>query len=310
MQAGSLAQKRLARGLRLNAPEAIALISSVIAELIRDGGHSVSELAQLGRQMLGTRHVMCGVPSLIDMIHVEGTFVDSTFLVTIHHPIASENGDINLALYSSFLPVPDSLDTTFPVPSVREDEEASGPGALVLDTSGPSGGKITINASRSRRKRVTAMNTGDRPIQVGSHFPFAEINPMMRIDRLLTKGMHLDIPSGTAVRFEPGDVKTVTLCNFGGQGLVTGANGLADADQAALQQRGFLHMPEAQDTSESSLPIQPCTIERAKYVSMYGPTTGDKIHLGDTGLWAKIEKDFTIYGDECKVRCHNMEPIS
>src|SRR5437773_6799643 len=103
--AGLLAQKRLARGLRLNYPEAIALIATQLLELIRDG-RSVAELMDLGRRFLGRNQVMPGVPELIPEVQVEGTFPDGTKLVTVHHPIAAEEGDLELALYGSFLPVP------------------------------------------------------------------------------------------------------------------------------------------------------------------------------------------------------------
>src|SRR5258705_7815382 len=106
-QAGSLAQRRLARGLRLNHPECVALIATVILEFIRDGNKSVAELMDVGRQLLGRRQVMSGVPEMVHEVQVEGTFRDGTKLVTVHHPVTSENGDLRLALYGSFLPVPD-----------------------------------------------------------------------------------------------------------------------------------------------------------------------------------------------------------
>src|SRR5215217_448227 len=105
-QAGVLAQKRLARGLRLNHPEAVALIAAQLLEFIRDG-RSVSELMHLGKQFLGRNQVMSGVPEMIYDVQVEGTFPDGSKLVTVHHPIASENGNLTLALQGSFLPVPD-----------------------------------------------------------------------------------------------------------------------------------------------------------------------------------------------------------
>ena len=85
-QAGFLAQKRLARGLRLNYVEAIALISTQLLEFIRDG-RSVAELMDLGRRLLGHDDVMDGVASMIDEVQIEGTFPDGTKLVTVHHPI-------------------------------------------------------------------------------------------------------------------------------------------------------------------------------------------------------------------------------
>src|ERR1041385_1766172 len=107
-QAGVLAQKRLARGLRLNAVEAVALIATQLLELIRDG-RTVAELMQLGRQMRGSRDVLEGVAETIEEVQVEGTFPDGTKLVTVHHPIVAEHGNLTLALYGSFLPVPDRV---------------------------------------------------------------------------------------------------------------------------------------------------------------------------------------------------------
>src|SRR3954470_4260143 len=96
-QAGFLAQKRLARGLALNHPEAVALIATQLLEFIRDG-RSVAELMDLGRKFLGRNQVMSGVPEMIYDVQVEGTFPDGSKLVTVHHPIAQENGDLELAL--------------------------------------------------------------------------------------------------------------------------------------------------------------------------------------------------------------------
>src|ERR1700709_2304809 len=104
-EVGVLAQKRLARGLRLNHPEAVALIATQILEFIRDG-RRVAELMDLGRRLLGRRQVMAGVRDVGAEVQVEGTFPDGTKLVTVHQPIAAVDGDLSLALYGSFLPVP------------------------------------------------------------------------------------------------------------------------------------------------------------------------------------------------------------
>src|SRR5262245_45114340 len=104
-QAGVLAQKRLARGLRLNYVGAVALIAAQLLEVIRDG-RTVAELMDLGRRLLGRGDVLDGVPEMIDEVQVEGTFPDGTKLVTVHHPIVSEAGDLSLALYGSFLAAP------------------------------------------------------------------------------------------------------------------------------------------------------------------------------------------------------------
>jgi len=85
--AGFLAQKRLARGLRLNYPEAVALLATQILELVRDGNRSVSDLMDVGRRILGKGQVLPGVPRLVHEVQVEGTFHDGTKLVTVHDPI-------------------------------------------------------------------------------------------------------------------------------------------------------------------------------------------------------------------------------
>src|SRR5919106_2240837 len=86
---------------------------------------------------------------------------------------------------------------------------------------------IEINAGR-RGVRLSVRNTGDRPIQVGSHFHFLEVNRMLEFDRPATLGMRLDVPSGQSIRFEPGDERDVDLVTFGGHGRVVGFNNLLD----------------------------------------------------------------------------------
>jgi urease subunit gamma/beta len=235
-QAGFLAQKRLARGVVLNHPEAVALIATQLLEFIRDG-RSVAELMDLGRQLLGRRQVMDGVASMIHEVQVEGTFPDGTKLVTVHHPIARDHGDLALALYGSFLPVPE-LDR-FPA---RND--ALEPGNYEVME-----GELDLNAGRERVS-LSVTNLGDRPVQVGSHYHFIETNPRLEFDRGLAYGRRLDIPAGTAVRFEPGETRTVTLVDLGGRRVILGGNGLAsgpvseagrEAAIRQLAQRGFAH---------------------------------------------------------------------
>jgi urease subunit gamma/beta len=195
--AGTVAQKRLARGLRLSYPEAVALIATVLLELIRDG-RSVAELMDVGRRLLGQRQVMEGVGGLIAEVQVEGTFPDGTKLVTVHDPIVREDGDLELALYGSFLPVP-SLEL------FARDSHAVEPGALET-----TGDPIEINAGR-RIVVLDVVHVGDRPIQVGSHYPFADVNRALEFDRQAAARMRLDVPAGTAVRFEPGEARSVQL---------------------------------------------------------------------------------------------------
>jgi urease subunit gamma/beta len=196
--AGVLAQKRLARGLRLNYPEAVALIATQILELIREG-RSVAELMDEGRRILGRAHVMDGVAEMIVEVQVEGTFPDGTKLVTVHRPVALDRVDLALALHGSFLPVPP--ESMFPDAATA----ALTPGELLV-----SPGSIALNEGRDVIELVVK-SVGDRPIQVGSHYPFAETNGALVFDRARAQGRRLDIPAGTAVRFEPGDEKTVRL---------------------------------------------------------------------------------------------------
>lgn len=132
-QAGFLAQKRLARGVRLNYPEAVALIATQILEFIRDGKR-VAELMDLGRQFLGRADVQDGVDELIEEVQIEGTFPDGSKLVTVHNPIAREHGDLSLALYGSFLPVP---------PRVERKLVPTKPGEIF-----PQAGDIVLNEGR------------------------------------------------------------------------------------------------------------------------------------------------------------------
>ncbi|KAK0656572.1 hypothetical protein B0T16DRAFT_366055 [Cercophora newfieldiana] len=292
---GFLAQRRLARGLRLNHAEATALIASVLQELIRDGNHSVSDLMALGATLLGRRHVLPEVPHTLHEIQVEGTFRMGTYLVTVHNPIATEDGDLERALYGSFLPVP----AKEAFPEVERVVEVA-PGAVVVSKE-----VVVLNEGR-RRLRLRVTSRGDRPVQVGSHYHFVETNPMLEFDRGRAIGYRLDIPAGTSVRFEPGDSKTVTLVEIGGERVIRGGNGLAegvvDVSRAEdivrrLQEAGFAHLPEP---GVDGVLVEAFKMDRGAYATMFGPTVGDVVRLGSTELWVKVERDYTVYGDECK----------
>ncbi len=154
---------------------------------------------------------------MIAEVQVEGTFPDGTKLVTVHHPIAAEDGDLSLALYGSFLPVPDL--GRFANGDAEETIEA---GKCI-----PAGGELELNAGRAAIALEVA-NLGDRPIQVGSHYHFIETNSQLKFDRAKAYGKRLDIPAGAAVRFEPGDTKTVSLVDIAGNRVIRGGNNLAD----------------------------------------------------------------------------------
>ena len=132
--------------------------------------------------------------------------------------------------------------------------------------------------------------------QIGSHYHFIETNAALSFDRSRAYGKRLDIPAGTAVRFEPGDSKTVTLCTIGGAQIISGGNLLAsgplnhasrDVILSRLLDRGFLSIPapDAPEVREDTL------VSREAYVAMFGPTTGDRVRLGDTELWIEVEHD-------------------
>ena len=131
--AGTLAKERRERGLKLNYPEAVAYISAQLLELARDG-RSVSELMTMGTQMLTAEDVMEGVPEMIHEIQLEATFPDGTKLVTVHQPIL-------------------------------------GTGAVTPGEIMPAEGFIELNRDKDTAQ-IQVTNTGDRPIQVGSHYHF------------------------------------------------------------------------------------------------------------------------------------------
>jgi urease subunit gamma/beta len=227
-QAGALAQKRLARGVRLNYPEAVALIATVVLELIRDG-RTVADLMDVGRRLLGRADVMDGVPELLHEVQIEGTFPDGSKLVTVHNPIVAEQGDLELALYGSFLPTPKGRLKPAPTDASIATETSVGSGfsrTLVPGEITAQPGAIVANEGRETIQ-LAVSNTGDRPIQVGSHYHFVETNRALAFDRHAALGKRLDIPAGTAVRFEPGETRTVTLVAIAGRRIIRGGNGIA-----------------------------------------------------------------------------------
>ena len=201
--AAELARKRRARGLKLNYPEAVAIITDEILEGARDG-RTVAEMMGVGSAILTTDDVMPGVASLLDILQVEGMFPDGTKLVTIHEPIRPREG---------------------------AEADTLEPGELL-----PLDGEIELNAGRPRVE-ITAVNTGDRTIQIGSHYHFFEVNKALDFDRAKAFGMRLDIPAGTAVRFEPGQSKTLTLVAVGGTREIGGFNNLSNGSTQSEEAR-------------------------------------------------------------------------
>jgi len=185
--AAQVARNRLARGVTLNHPEAIALITDFVVEGARDG-RSVAELMQAGANVLTADQVMPGIAEMIPDIQVEATFPDGTKLVTVHHPIRGV----------ASTDVPGQV-STLP-------------------------GEIVFNAGADRTV-IEVANTGDRPVQVGSHYHFFEVNPGLVFEREKARGQRLDIAPGTAVRFEPGSTREVVLVPLSGGRTVYGFRG-------------------------------------------------------------------------------------
>lgn len=290
---GRLAQYRLARGLRLNVPESVALITMQMMEKIRDGDNDVATLMSMGQTLLGRRQVLPGVAKLVKDVQVEATFPDGTKLLTVHSPISALDGDMDLALEGSFLPSP-PLDKF-----VEMEDEDFYPGQVIVEEGKP----ITLNAG-APLVEMSVTNTGDRPVQVGSHYAFVETNKALEFDRKVAIGKRLNVPSGASVRFEPGETKTVTLVEIGGKKRVVTGNrltdGIASEDRvdeimARVAAGNFKHATAAEVPEGTAF-----VIERSSYADMYGPTTGDCVVLGDTNLKIRVEYDLTEYGDECK----------
>ncbi len=162
---------------------------------------------ELGRKLLGRAQVQPGVAEMIHEVQVEGTFPDGTKLVTVHDPIVNVHGDLALALYGSFLPVP-SIDV-FGADAPMVEPLAGAVGEVLTRE-----GEVELNAGRATAE-LSVTNKGDRPIQVGSHYPLTDTNRALEFDRALARNMRLDIPAGTAVRFEPGETKTVRVVEYG-----------------------------------------------------------------------------------------------
>ena len=164
----------------------------------------------------------------------------------------------------------------------------------------PTDGKIIANKGKKTIK-LKVSNTGDRPIQVGSHTHFSEANKALEFDREKSLGFHLNVPSGTSVRFEPGEAKHVEVVEFGGTKTIFGFSGLVSGDLESkreeavknINENNFKNISENIEGESNSLEIP-----RNRYVELFGPTVGDKVRLADTDLVIEIEKDMIKYGDE------------
>ncbi len=176
--AAELARRTLERGLRLNAPEAVALICDEM-HLAARAGASFDEVLEAGRRALSPEQVLDGVPDLLSEIRLEVLMDDGSRLVVLRDALG--------------------------VPA------AGGPGAVeTADAPVASAGREGIV--------LTVTNTSTRPVRVSSHYPFWRVNARLRFDREAARGLRLDIPAGASVRWAPGETRDVSLVPFGGEG--------------------------------------------------------------------------------------------
>ncbi|MFI8179419.1 urease subunit gamma [Actinacidiphila glaucinigra] len=186
--AAELARARRARGLRLNVPEATALIADAVCEAARDGAR-LAEAVEAGRAVLGPEDVLPGVADVVTEVHVEAVFDDGSRLAVVPDPIGG--GSLG----------PQAPGAVLPGPALPE---------------------------RSPEAVVAVRNTASVPVSVTSHFHFFEANPRLDFDRSAAYGMRLNVPAGSSVRFGPGEEREVGLVPIGGDRVVIGFAGLVD----------------------------------------------------------------------------------
>jgi urease subunit gamma/beta len=232
--AADVATKRREQGLRLNYPEAMALLTGHVLEEARRG-KTVSEVMDSGRRLLTRDDVMDGVPEMIQVVQVEATFPDGTKLATIHDPFpaAAEEPELHPGKVehprpprAADCPV-DCDDSNSLYCCEKCDERAIWYEAIAFNEN-LQGEDLTQGNLQDDVETIKVKNTSDRPIQVGSHYHFAEVNPGLKMinangtpvalkRRPEAKGRRLNISAGSSVRFEPGDECCVELVKFGGQ---------------------------------------------------------------------------------------------
>nr|WP_236070553.1 urease subunit gamma [Streptomyces polyasparticus] len=186
--AAELARARRARGLRLNVPEATALIADTVCEAARDGLR-LAEAIERARSVLGPDDVLPGVTDVVTEVHVEAVFDDGSRLAVVSDPLAG--GSLGPEAPGAVLPGPAHEE---PAPAVR----------------------------------IPVRNTASVPVSITSHFHFFEANPRLDFDRATAYGMRLAIPAGASVRFGPGESAEIGLVPIGGERIAIGFAGLVD----------------------------------------------------------------------------------
>jgi len=177
--AAELARATLARGSRLNAPEAVALVCDEMHHAARRG-LTFGEVASAGRSAVAPDQVVPGVANLIPEIRLEVLLGDGTRLIVLRDPFGEPDPD--------------------------------GPGAVAFGE-----GDVELAPGRSRI-RLEVTNGSERPVRVSSHYPFAEVNPRLHFDRESARGFRLDLPAGDSIAWRPGETREVDLVAFGGSG--------------------------------------------------------------------------------------------
>lgn len=215
--AAELARRYRSQGIRLSHPEAVALISDEVLTAARKGMMH-ADLVDYGRSLLTTDDVEPGVEHMIPFLCVEACMAEGTKLVTVFDPI--KPGPIKPERAAN----PTEPSGIEPIP-----------GEIITQP-----GEIEINAGRESVS-LDVLNTGDRAIQVRSHAHFFEVNRALKFDRAATFGMRLDRPSGTGIRFQPGEITRVDLVRIGGTGNVHGFGRLTEGSihSGEVKQRGL-----------------------------------------------------------------------
>ncbi|MGL5825911.1 MAG: urease subunit gamma [Nocardioides sp.] len=214
-----LARARRARGLRLNVPEAVAIIADTVCEAARDGARLAAAI-EAGRAVLGADDVLPGVAAVLGDVKVEAVFDDGTRLVVVTDPLGGTGSEAQ-----------------------QPGQEQPGEVLLSDEPLATYGDAITVQVT----------NTSAVPISVTSHFHFFEVNPRLSLDRAAAYGRRLAIPAGSSVRFGPGQTRRVPLTPIGGDRVAIGFAGLVDgpldapgALESALGRAiecGYLHQP-------------------------------------------------------------------
>ncbi|WP_328536502.1 urease subunit gamma [Streptomyces sp. NBC_00344] len=186
--AAGLARARRARGLRLNVPEATALIADTVCEAARDG-RRLAEAIEAARSVLGPGDVLPGVADVVTEVHVEAVFDDGSRLAVVTDPIGG--GSLGGGAPGAVLAGPGYPE---PVPALT----------------------------------LTVRNTASVPVSVTSHFHFFEANPRLDFDRAAGYGMRLCVPAGSSMRFGPGESAEAGLVPIGGDRVAIGFAGLVD----------------------------------------------------------------------------------